>query len=351
MNTLPPRQHEVLSDEERELARVVRALPGGGPSAALDSLILKAASDAVAASDSQKKSFWAKKGLLGTSALWLGTAAASVLTIGIGWQVFQSMSAPIYELPAGENVSSAQVLDSSKSESTAVEMIPARDPIPTSPPPPEAIAQSDQAADAAAFVAPPEPAPALTPPARARQEAGAAFNELADTEDKAMAKPSADSERRNQAVEQDWVPQASGALARANAAPAAKAAAPASPSIPAVAAAPVASESYRNSESEKLESVIVSGSRIKGDAADLDKVQVFDQKEIEESKKKQVAQESIILKSMAKQDAKLAPDLWLAAIQKHVKENDIELAKASLKLFRKTHRTIQIPKELKPLLK
>ena len=48
MNTREPIT-EPLDDDEREFARVVRALPAGEPPAALDARILKAASDAVAA--------------------------------------------------------------------------------------------------------------------------------------------------------------------------------------------------------------------------------------------------------------------------------------------------------------
>ena len=48
MNPDPP-AHQPLDDQERELARILRALPAGEPSAALDSRILRAAANATAA--------------------------------------------------------------------------------------------------------------------------------------------------------------------------------------------------------------------------------------------------------------------------------------------------------------
>ncbi len=425
MNTQPPRQHEALSDEERELARVVRALPGGEPPAALDALILKAATDAVASSHSQKKSRWTKS-LLGTSALWMGTAAASILTIGIGWQVFQSMGAPIDELPDSENVMSKQETDSShKSDSITVEMIPAREPTPTSPPPP--LAESESTADAAADFIEPVEKPAVMPSEKRARKA-MVREEIADA---SLAKKTNDdkfSARRDQArAEADWVPQTAGALASV-AAPAPApivAAAPAPPPAPAALAnysdskeldavavtgsrikradsessqpaqvlsrqtidktkareaaksdkanlgasqeaknnAPIAAAGTAAkasapaiaadtaSDNQALERIEVTGSRIKPDYSQAYPVAVISQKQIDENKKKDLAEDAARIKLLARQDAKLAPDLWLAAIQKHVKEKDIALAKASLKLFKKTHRNIQIPKELKPLLK
>ncbi|MEO8001480.1 MAG: hypothetical protein ABI644_06350, partial [Arenimonas sp.] len=235
MNTQPPSQHESLNPEERDLARVVRALPGGEPPASLDALILKAASDAVASSHSHKKPRWAKT-WLGTSALWLGTAVASILTVGIGWQVFQSMSAPIYELPDDQNVMSRQEVDSShKDDSLTVDMIPAREPQPTSPPPPPAIAQTESATDAAASAVPAEKAQLAKSEMRAREKD--ARQEMADAMMEKKANSDKQSMRRDQAAESDWVPQTAGAVASASA----------PPPMP-VAAAPAAPARYEDSK-------------------------------------------------------------------------------------------------------
>lgn len=325
MNTQPPRQHEALSEEEHELARVVRALPGGEPPAALDALILKAATDAVASSHPQKNSRW-KKGLLGTSALWLGTAAASVLTVGIGWQVFQSMGSPIYELPDSENVMSAQETDDShKSETITVDMIPAREPAPTSPAPQdEAELASDMAAatdDAAASVAKAKP-DVMKEEMRARESV--ARQEMADA---LLAKKTNDdkaSMRQDQAAERDQVPQMAEVVAPA----------PPPPS-PVAAAAPAASAGY--AEHKELNAITVTGSKIKQTNQDEAGIKVFSRNQI--------------IELSINEDAKLRPDLWLDAIKDRVERNDIEGAKASLKLYKQTHPKLRIPEELKPLLK
>ncbi len=324
MNTRPPNQHEVLSEEERELARVVRALPGGEPPSALDSLILKAASDAVAAAPSRKKSPWARNGVLGASVFWLSTAAASVLTVGIGWQVFQSMRAPIYELPDSENIQSAQVLDKNdKSESLMVDMAPAAEPTGTSPPPPppetesDAMAAADSADDASfsmekprAIAAPP------VPETKMEERSAIAANEL--------AKPIETAKKQN--AEPDWVPQASAV------------AAPASPPAPMVADAVGAAAASNDNDAKELSAVSVTGSRVRrADAESSSPVLTISREQIQDKN--------------ISEDAKLAPHLWLDAIRLRVKQNDLEGAKASLKLFKQTHPKLRIPKELKPLLK
>lgn len=323
MNTQPPRQHEVLSDEERELARVVRALPGGGPPAALDALILKAATDAVASSHSQKKSPWTK-GLLGTSALWMGTAAASILTIGLGWQVFQSMGAPIDELPDSENVMSRQETDSAhQNDTVTVEMMPAREPIPTSPPPIEESQQVQDlaaASDAATSVVAPQKAKAMPPEMRARE--ASALQEIADDSFAKKTSDDKDSMRSDQAkAEADWVPQTSGAVASV-----------AAPAPPAPAA------SANDSESKELDAVAVTGSRIR-------------RVDSESSQPAQVLSRAGLAGTAISEDAKLRPDLWLDAIKDRVERDDIDGAKASLKLYKKTHPKLRIPEELKFLLK
>ena len=323
MNTRPPFQHETLSDEERELARVVRALPGGEPPPALDALILRAATDAVASSASPKKSPWAK-GILGTSVLWMGTAAASILTIGIGWQVFQSMRAPIYELPADENVSSAQEVDRmDKNESLIVDVVPAREPMPTSPPPPEAFADADQAGDAAASMAAAEKPKAVVHDLRKkemseRQEMATAALTKVDKE--------ASNSRRDQTAEFGLLGQT--------------AAAPPPPPAPAMAAAPMAPIS--DSASKEVDAVNVVGSRIRRTVEEEGK---------QSAKTLSRAANASNARTNIDVDATFPPALWLDAIKERVEDNDIEGAEASLKRFKETHPKLRIPEELKFLLK
>ena len=321
MNNQPPSQHESLSPEERYLARVVRALPGGGPPAALDALILKAASDAVASSSHSARNPRWTKAWLSTSALWLGTAAASILTVGIGWQVFQSMSAPIYELPDDQNVMSKQEVDSGhKEDALTVDLIPAREPEPTSPPPAE-LAEANSASDAAASGALAQKPQAIESKMRTRQNE--ARQEMADTMTERKATSDKQQANRAQAAESDWVPQTAGAVA---AAPVAAAAPP----------PPAASVGY--SDSKELEAVIVTGSRIK-------------RVDAESSQPVQVLSRAKIVEAETTEDSTLAPAQWLDAIKHRVERNDIEGARVSLKLYKQTHPKLRIPEELKPLLK
>lgn len=74
-----PREHG-LDGEEAELARVLRALPAGEPSARVDAAVLAAARDAVSAGRPARKP-------RGLPAWAIGSAAAAVLAIGIGLQL------------------------------------------------------------------------------------------------------------------------------------------------------------------------------------------------------------------------------------------------------------------------
>lgn len=326
MNTRPPSQHETLNDEERELARVVRALPGGEPPSALDALILKAATDAVASSASPKKLPWTKS-LLGSSVLWLGTAAASILTVGVGWQLFQSMRAPIYELPADENVSSAQETDAfHKDESMIVEVVPAREPVPTSPPPPEAFADAEQADDATASMAAAEESKAMDADVR-KQEARE--RQAMSKADVAKAANDETDKRRNQAVASDLLGETAAAAAPAP-----------PPPPPAMAAAPMA-PLVADSPNKEVDAVIVTGSKIRRAV------------EAESAPSAQASSRSgYSAKTRASIDAdtKLPPALWLDAIKERVARNDIEGAEASMKLFKEAHPKLRIPEELKFLL-
>jgi hypothetical protein len=70
----------LLDEDEAALARILHALPGGEPPAALDARVLKAAQDAVAATPEPRRrgSRW-----ILSSLGWLGTAAAAMLTVSV----------------------------------------------------------------------------------------------------------------------------------------------------------------------------------------------------------------------------------------------------------------------------
>lgn len=176
MTTHDPR-HEPLDTNERELARVVRALPGGEPPAALDAMILKAAQDAVASAPTRRRSRWVVGG-----AVWgIGSAAAAVLAIGVGWQVMNPQTATQLPMPARAPAQSASPA-AEESSGTTVEFRdeprPVFDnsapPAPVSPAAPRARAQAFPASPPAAPPppAPPAPAPIATAPAVTAQASG-----------------------------------------------------------------------------------------------------------------------------------------------------------------------------------
>ena len=81
MNSPQDPRKDPLQDDEVDLARVLRALPGGEPSPRVDAAILAAARNATAGAPARAHR---RRGLPGWA---LGTAAAAVLAVGIGLQL------------------------------------------------------------------------------------------------------------------------------------------------------------------------------------------------------------------------------------------------------------------------
>lgn len=162
---------EPLDPNERELARVVRALPGGEPPAMLDARILKAAQDAVAAGPARRRRpGW----LLGGGAAWgIGSAAAAVLAIGVGWQVLNPQPATRLPMPARAPATTSAAAD--ESAGTTVEFREqAAKPYDNSPPPAPAMPAPPLARTMpVAPAAPPPPAAPATLPVVTAQGNGA----------------------------------------------------------------------------------------------------------------------------------------------------------------------------------
>lgn len=78
-----PSHREPLDEDERELARVLRALPASEPSSALDQRILRAAADAGAAPRRPVRHWLA----FGGASWGIGGAAAAVLALGVSWHL------------------------------------------------------------------------------------------------------------------------------------------------------------------------------------------------------------------------------------------------------------------------
>ncbi len=105
---------EALDEQERELARVLRALPGGEPPAALDARILKAAGNAAAASRRPRTRWIASAG-----ALWgIGGAAAAVLALGVSLQLMY----PAQHSMRPESAPAARMEDKAEDSTVSVEL-------------------------------------------------------------------------------------------------------------------------------------------------------------------------------------------------------------------------------------
>ncbi len=87
----PDPRHAPLDADEARLAAALDALPGGGPSAALDARILAMAREAVAPPASARgaatSSLRPRQRRRSSALWWLGSAAGAVMAAGIGWQI------------------------------------------------------------------------------------------------------------------------------------------------------------------------------------------------------------------------------------------------------------------------
>lgn len=334
-----------LQDDEVELARVLRALPAGEPSAKVDAAILAAATDAlnrrapaptVAPRRAAKTARWA----LPTWAI--GTAAAAVLAVGIGMQLRPPLSqepeqatapAARQELPEARERLSVELVEPEAAPlpqmappPSATDDVLRRAPAPAPPPPPpapvvpESPAPASVAADAfpieAAVEAAPEPesdaatldsvevtGSRIKPTDEAGDRARRAHQDLYATRAQAEA---ADAEARQQAYARreaeaqakaaQEAPLSFGETAAGAGAPAAAAPAPAPYAAPAPA---------------------------RDDAAN-------------------------VLPPVA-DDARLPPGDWLERIRERLRQDDRAGARASLQRFLQTHPDVPVPADLEPL--
>jgi Meckel syndrome type 1 protein len=200
---MPPM--EPLDAQEREFARILHALPGGEPPPALDAAILRAATNAAAASRRPGARMLASAG-----ALWgIGSAAAAVLAIGVAWQ----MNFGADHAPAPSGAPQAQMVsDKDEDEAVPVDLGESRAAAPAAAPaaPPAVLQQpapvfrqkpspGNYAANAPAAAAPPSPAPEPYPAdhldehVAARAAAGSAAPAPEETRSNAIDVASAES--------------------------------------------------------------------------------------------------------------------------------------------------------------
>ena len=158
---IPPTEAHDL--QERELARILRALPAGEPSPDLDARILRSAANAAASSRKPHVRWFASAG-----GLWgVGAAAAAVLALGVSWQMLDPSRG------SGERTSPVSIAQESDS-AVVVELGQARrDALEPMPGPPSAstpaprLIQDSRAPMSKSVSGAPRPAPAT--PARASE--------------------------------------------------------------------------------------------------------------------------------------------------------------------------------------
>lgn len=292
MNTHAPID-EPLQPDERDLARIVRALPAGEPPPGLDARILKAASDAVAASARRRRFAWLGSG----GALWsIGSAAAAVLAIGIAWK---TTTPPNRSLPTSAPVPVAA--DAPETDGVAVEFK-------------EEAARSDAAA-------PPPAATRVGADARAQRRAVPAV----------PAVPEAPTAFPDSGLDE----HVSGTAAAAP--PPAPATAPPPPLAQAAEAmaAPVAGTAANRDRGE--------------DQALAKSMQDLGAMETEAGRTLQ-RQNEAEAERRVQSDTQRYPESWLLKIRARWREGDVEGARASLRLFVAKYPDHGLPEDLRPLL-
>ncbi|MFT3806562.1 hypothetical protein [Arenimonas sp.] len=312
MNTREPTT-EPLDDDEREFARVVRALPAGEPPAALDARILKAASDAVA-SRPRRRFAW----LAGGSAAWgIGTAAAAVLAIGVAWRTMNPMPS---SLPPSSPVT---VRDMEEQESTAVEFSEqnATDALAAAPPPPPPPADLPQAQLRA------PPPPAMAPPAPPAPAAPMAFPETGLDEHVAHA-AEADAEVQ---------PVGGGVINAIDVS-----SAESSTILTAEQIAKIEGTKRQRAESARDTAAAKAAGAAQPAPASNAALGAAATQRTDASKEE--------VERRVQSDTRRYPESWLLKIRARLKEGDTAGARASLKLFVAKYPKHQVPDDLKPLL-
>jgi hypothetical protein len=309
---LPPT--DPLDSDELELARVLRALPGGEPPAALDARILRAAMDALAQEAPRRRLLWAGGS---SGALWgIGSAAAAILAVGIGWRL---TTPPESNLPVPRSLPT--VVDSaSDQEPTPVEFKPMdqarrQDAAAAAPPPPPPELKQELPRRTVASP-PPPPAPAAAP---------ASPQPFPQTEEFRNSEPAPAA-----ATEADAAAELDTTIA------------------PSAAASGVAPRDAREAYSERQRDEVLGRAAEAAKAAAPAPV-VGDRGGLaaQDAMREETATS---LDKRVEPDAALAATAWLERIRARRQAGDDAGASASLRLFVQRHPDRTIPADLRPLL-
>jgi hypothetical protein len=320
---LPP--IDPLDADELELARVLRALPGGEPSAALDARILRASQDALAQPSPRRRALWASGS---TGALWgIGSAAAAILAVGIGWK----LTAPPDDGLAVPRAVPVAADSASDQEATWVEFTPmpqAREDSasvapPPPPPPAEVKPQAPLRRAEPAIVA--APAPAAPPAAMAAAPASPEpFPEAARAKsEEFQSSGRTRDEEPASAVAQDAV---------------------ASPAATAMGGD--AGRDAREAYSDRQRDKVLGGLAEAAKAAPAPAVGERERSAQNAAREQAPADGDARVEA----DAALAPADWLERVRARMKAGDGAGARASLRLFVARHPGHAVPTDLRPLL-
>lgn len=321
---------EALDEDEREFARIVRALPGGDPPPALDARILRAAQDAVAAAPARRR-----RPLLALGSAWgISSTAAAVLALGVGWQL---LNPPGRGLPASDDSPVPVATETSQEQRTEVDFI--RRELPETPPPPpseQGIAAMPKSAAPASIPA----APAASKPtadfagATATQEAF--MDEHVDTVHRdlaaAAAQPRHDAASKQAERRQS---QELGLMTGNDAQRQVAGAAAAAPPAPALA---VVGEPSRQQQSETMDRVEVTGSRL-ARASDKERTRAT------------TSTASDRQRVLRAGDDVLSREAWIERMRARLRNGDASGAHASLLLYLERYPGIEsLPADLRRLL-
>lgn len=338
--TTRPDQHEPLDAEERDLAaRLGRVGPFDGPSPALDARILAAAHAAAPSRKPRRHGRLAWLGLPPALVTGVGVAAAAVLALGLVWQLRPQYGGIATRPEAGAD---EEVIIMAEPLGAARAPVANPPPLPDQPatPAPAARAGSNVASAASGAAAPAHANAASAKPAPAADEAGMLAAQAASSE----AKREADAAASAAVADNGFVPEPA---AQAAPAPARKshatyttaarataerreqaraaAAAPAAPVAPAAPPAPAPAEPPAEAEAAALDRIEVTGSRIRQTDVDWSQVPVSE-------------------------DTHLPAAEWLARIRDRRDADDLDHARASLRLFRRDYPRTRLPDDLRALL-
>jgi hypothetical protein len=317
MNTRPPAT-DPPDPHELEFARVLRALPGGEPSPALDARILGAARDALAEPKPRRRyGLWTATS--GGAAWGIGSAAAAILAVGLAWKI---NAPPLDTTPPPEPRVMRTNAELHDQQTTTVDFVEAEKavvaPGPPPPPPSEPITERRRQVAAKPQA---QPSPVLIAPEPSPEPFVDEHVELAEA-------------ARERAVGNELGAAAGSGLIAAAPAPAA----PPAPTTGSRTDGYLARQEVAKVAADASAAAAVAQSSAEADAAAVPALRDNDEPATQ-------ARARVLV------DARRAPDSWLLKIRARLREGDVTGARASLRLYTERYPQRVVPEDLRPLLR